>query len=270
MAFQASEAGPSTLTLPRILCLHGGGTNARIFRLQCRVLERVLQTTFRMCFAEAPFPSQPGPDVTSVYKDFGPFRAWFRWRPEDAERDTKSALERIEESLSNAMVDDDRNGATGEWVALLGFSQGAKMCASLLYAQQLRSENLERHEMRPIFRFAVLLAGRGPLVSLDSECTKSPGLVDASSMSIPGYPDEQGFSKTGHLLRIPTIHVHGMQDPGLQLHRKLLQQYCDRSFTRLIEWGGDHRVPIKTKDVNMVVEEMIAMARASGCLESGG
>jgi hypothetical protein len=51
----------ATLYLPRILCLHGGGTNAKIFRAQCRVLRAELGSKFRLCFAEAPFSSQPGP-----------------------------------------------------------------------------------------------------------------------------------------------------------------------------------------------------------------
>ena len=38
----------ATLHLPRLLCTHVGGTNARIFRMQCRVLEKHLGHTFRL------------------------------------------------------------------------------------------------------------------------------------------------------------------------------------------------------------------------------
>lgn len=55
------EPDVGTLHLPRILCLHGGGTNAKIFHAQCRVLRAELKGIFRLCFAEAPFPSKPGP-----------------------------------------------------------------------------------------------------------------------------------------------------------------------------------------------------------------
>ena len=258
------EKNDGTLHLPRILCLHGGGTNARIFKIQCRVLERALQSRFRLCFAEAPFPSQAGPDVTSVYKDFGPFRAWLRWSPEDPLRDSKSALERIEESLRSAMIEDDRWGATGEWVALLGFSQGAKMCASMFFAQQIRLESHMKQGIWPNFRFAVLMAGRAPLVSLDSETARTPGLVDASCLSSLDYPGEERMALSKPLLHLPTIHVHGLQDPGLHLHRKLLQ-YCDQSTTKLIEWDGNHRIPIKSKDVKLIVDEVLLMARETRC-----
>lgn len=140
MGIETLGSDDLTLHLPRILCLHGGGTNARIFRAQRRVLERALRPTFRLCFAEAPFPSQAGPDVASVYKDFGPFRAWLSQSPEDPKRDVKQAAEQIGMSLRNAMDEDDRKGATGEWVALLGSSQGAKVYASLLFSQQLRAD----------------------------------------------------------------------------------------------------------------------------------
>lgn len=265
MFIETPEADDSTLHLPRILCLHGGGTNARIFRAQCRVLERALRPTFRLCYAQAPFPSEPGPDVISVYKEFGPFRAWLRWHPADPEREANDAVEQIHESLRYAMAEDDRKGATGEWVGLLGFSQGAKMCASLLFLQQARAEKFGGyHRVGPNFRFAVLLAGRGPLVALDPELVMMPGLVDASSLSITSGSAQQSFTAFEHRLRLPTIHVHGMQDPGLDLHRKLLFRYCDPRHARLIEWDGNHRVPIATKDVTPVVDEIFSMAAKTG------
>jgi Serine hydrolase (FSH1) len=268
MVSEVPEADDATLHLPRILCLHGGGTNAKIFRAQCRVLERALRPTFRLCFAEAPFPSQPGSDVSSVYKDFGPFRAWLRWLPGDPERESRSVVEQIEESLRKAMGEDDRKGATGEWVALLGFSQGAKLCASLLFSHQVRAEKFGRHTFEPDFRFAVLLAGRGPLVSLAPELSMTPGLVDASCISVLSWLDEQNFAAMEHRLRLPTIHVHGMKDPGLDLHRKLLYQCCGEGSTKLIEWDGDHRVPIKTKDVTVIVEEILSTAKEAGVLRA--
>ncbi len=264
MTFEMPEANDSTLHLPRILCLHGGGTNARIFRAQCRALESALRPTFRLCYAEAPFPSQPGPDVTLVYNDFGPFKAWLRWHPTDPEREANNAVEQIHASLDKAMAEDDRKGATGEWVALLGFSQGAKICASLLFLQQTRAERFEGdHGVVPNFRFAVLMAGRGPLVELEPELVRTPGLVDASSLSAAG-PAQQSLATVEHRLRLPTIHVHGMQDPGLEHHRKLLSQYCDERHARLIEWDGTHRLPFMKKDVTPIVEEILSMTAETG------
>ncbi len=254
------------LHLPRILCLHGGGTNARIFHAQCRVLRKQLESSFRLCFAEAPFPSQAGPDVVAVYKDFGPFRRWLRWLPAHPHIEAKVAVEQIENSLHAAMREDDRKGATGEWVALLGFSQGAKMCASLLFRQQVRAQKLGDDGAATNYRFAVLLAGRGPLVALDPELVMTPALADASEIGLSSSPDEHILREKEHVLRLPTIHVHGMRDPGLDLHRQLLERYCEKGSTRLIQWEGDHRVPIKSKDVAAVVAQILDLAKETGVL----
>ncbi|KAG9522283.1 hypothetical protein KCV07_g3202, partial [Aureobasidium melanogenum] len=130
-----SQKHDTTLQLPRILCLQGGGTNSRIFRMQCRVLERALKQWFRLVYAEAPFPAQPGSDVTSVYKDHGPFKAWLRTSAHDATRDGCEVVEEIDTAITTAICVDDLKGATGQRVALLGFGQGANLAASMLYAQ---------------------------------------------------------------------------------------------------------------------------------------
>ena len=263
-SFIVGESQDSTLHLPRILCLHGGGTNARIFRLQCRVLEANLKSKFRLVFADAPFLSQAGPDVVSVYKNHGPFRRWLRWRPDQPELEAEEVVYNIEVFLAAAMEADNMLGATGPFIGLLGFSQGAKMCASLLFRQQVRAEKLGRHCADTDFRFAVLLAGRGPLVSLDPELVMSPSLVDAAHMGFQLFPDP---TRTDHLLRLPTIHVHGMRDQGLPLHRQLHDRYCEKGTTRLIEWNGIHRVPIDSKVVGPIVDEIMSIARQTGALE---
>lgn len=66
-------------------------------------------------------------------------------------------------------------------------------------------------------------------------------------------------------MRLPTVHVHGLKDPGLDLHRALLDDYCSEEAT-LVEWDGGHRVPIKTKDVLPVVHAILDVAQATGVL----
>ena len=163
------------------------------------------------------------------------------------------------------MEEDDRRGAIGEWVGLLGFSQGAKMCASLLFRQQVRADWLGECRTETNFRFGVLMAGRGPLVSLDPDLVMTPSLVDAAHVGSQVYisPDEQS---TDHILRLPTIHVHGLRDPGLELHKQLLEGYCEKESTRLIEWDGNHRVPIKDIVVARIVREIFAVANETGVI----
>ncbi|KIM94087.1 hypothetical protein OIDMADRAFT_136692 [Oidiodendron maius Zn] len=261
----------SSLHLPRILCLHGGGSNARIFKAQCRKLSAKLESHFRLVFVDGPFLSQAGPCVQSVYADWGPFRRWLRWTPDHPEVNARTAVAEIEDVLMRAMEDDDSKGGTGDWVALLGFSQGAKMSASLLFRQQLYTEKLlqrrqwNKYKKEINFRFAVLLAGRGPLVSLDPDIFMPPAFQDAAAMSVDSYSTER--HQREHILQIPTIHVHGTKDPGLELHRRLMKDFCDGNSTSLVVWDGDHRVPLKNKDTRPVVEHIFYLARQTGVLD---
>lgn len=269
------------LDLPRILCLHGGGTNARIFRSQCRVLSTHLKGKIRLVFAEAPLQCYAGPDVLSVYKEWGPFKSWIPSALGCPEVDNHTAIELFKEALDRAMDEDDDLGATGPWVGLLGFSQGAKMCASLLYLQQLRQMHKLNLNRRLDFRFGILLAGRAPLVALDmniasiyasdeidDEHSSAEMLVDPNGQPVIGTKSwfrRSSFTNQSHIrLRIPTAHIHGTRDAGLPLHRKLYEECCQRESTRLMEWDGDHRVPIKTKDVTELVQHILAMALEAG------
>lgn len=263
---------PDTKALPRILCLHGGGVNAAIFEAQSRSLIRHLQHSFRLVWADAPFFCDPHEAVVDVYGSYAPFRRWLRWLPEHAEIDAESCIEEMGYAIRTTMQDDDREGATGEWVGLMGFSQGAKLSASILLEQQAR-EAKARREGRSVeagfteipnlhWRFGILLAGRAPLSNLNPDVLSSPALVGAGDLS-------EGFQfckevEDDTLLRMPTLHVHGMADEGLHLHRKLLHEYCSKGSTALVEWEGAHRIPLKSKDVDRVIGAIYDIAEKTG------
>ncbi|KAK2746188.1 hypothetical protein FQN57_003310 [Myotisia sp. PD_48] len=255
-----------TLHLPRIICLHGGGSNAAIFHTQCRVLRSHLKSTFRLCFVDAPFSSAAGPGILPVYEGFGPYYCWSKW-PGAGEHDFgPRMLNQTEYTLRCAMKEDDRKGATGEWVGVLGFSQGARTGASILLKQQIEADLSPGGQSanQPFkFRFGVLMNGRGPLLSFEME---------ENNMDVPatgesgGGSAEREFVIDGHRLRIPTVHVHGLQDPGLELHRKLRDDHFEDGATRLVEWDGGHRIPIKKPDVEAVVSEILEIAKQTGAI----
>ncbi|KAI0150623.1 serine hydrolase FSH [Xylariaceae sp. FL1272] len=271
----------STLHLPRILCLHGGGTNARIFRAQCRVLSRMLEPHFRLAYAKAPYPSVPGPDVVAVYANDGPFKRWLRWLPTHATVEDQEAVRDIDRSIREAMDEDDAAGADGPWVGLLGFSQGAKLAVSLLFRQQQRSARAgtgksngssvgmigSQHDIFDGWKFAVALAGRAPLVNLEPGVFKSSLLSDPSEIGLSGQPDLMEIAREDHVLRLPSIHVHGLTDPGLHLHQELYEQYTHPDCTRLVQWDGGHRVVLKSTDVQPVVDAILAVAEETGIFQ---
>ncbi|KAI1305056.1 citrinin biosynthesis oxidoreductase CtnB [Xylaria venustula] len=265
----------TTLHHPRILCLHGGGTNARIFRAQCRTLSRMLEPHFRLVYAEAPYDSAPGPDVVAVYAGDGPFKRWLRWLPHHEALDSEVAVRDIDRSIKDAMDADNAEGADGPWVGLLGFSQGAKLAASLLFRQQqraLRGLGGRKGSTRGdaamgsdgVFdgwRFAVVLAGRAPLVNLQPGVFKSSLLSDPSETGLTETPDLMEMASGDHILHLPSIHVHGLTDPGLHLHQELFERYTDPASARLVQWDGGHRVVLKSTDVEPVVDAILAVAR---------
>ncbi|KAJ9624050.1 hypothetical protein H2203_005498 [Taxawa tesnikishii (nom. ined.)] len=226
----AINVKPATddLTLPRILCLHGGGVTGEVFRAQARALIKALPS-FRLVFADGPSSATPAP----------------------------ASCPAAEEVMYAIRTAKDGDAGTGPWVGMLGFSQGAKLAASLLHEQQVRVEREGTADTD--YRFAVLLAGRQPLISF-SELSSSPATLPAGAIS-------EGFQYPGEsdrILRLPTIHVHGLSDPGLHLHRQLMDKYCDRESVTLVEWDGTHRVPLKKTDVDKICTEIYRVAREQG------
>ncbi|KAF4998180.1 hypothetical protein FDECE_11857 [Fusarium decemcellulare] len=253
---QTQSVPDDTLHLPRILCLHGGGVNAEVFELQCRALIYRLKSTLRLVFMQAPFISAPHPDIVSVYGEYGPFRRWLRWQPDHPEIEPEAAAEEIRYQCRRAMEDDP---GTGEWVGILGFSQGAKIAASLLWTQQQVTAQFGEAESFTHFKFGVLMAGRAPLIMLDHRLQESPHVVDAALLSseFKNWPET---NEGDHVLSIPTLHVHGLRDPGAEHHRLLLNKYCETGTTILVEWDGGHRIPIKTHDVEAVTSKILELA----------
>jgi hypothetical protein len=130
-----------------------------------------------------------------------------------------------------------------------------------LFTQQKLVETIGKDASWSNFQFGVLLAGRAPVVLLDSRIIPVPrGVAAASELSI-GFQNWPDPSDTDHRIRLPTIHVHGLRDPGLEHHRRLLRLYCEEETATLVEWDGEHRVPIKAQDVEAVAKEMIALGK---------
>ncbi|CRG92019.1 hypothetical protein PISL3812_09073 [Talaromyces islandicus] len=261
------------LHLPRILCLHGGGVNAAVFRLQCRGLCRALATSFRFVFVDAPYLSPADPAIIATFGELQPFRRWLRWQVDQPNPGADAICRAIDLALEDAMAADSALGATGPWVAVMGFSQGAKVAASLLLRQRLRVEKLPAKDndtdIDTNFKFGILLAGRAPLVALHPGLTDSLALADADELTTGAFAQVTGstfLQGSDHLLTLPTLHVHGTRDPGLANHRRLLADYCQPGTTRLVEWDGDHRVVIRPPDVAAVVDAIVALARETGVL----
>ncbi len=155
----------------------------------------------------------------------------------------------------------DNDKGTGEWVGLIGFSQGAKLAFSMLLENQLH------HEEDPSatgfvganWKFGIIMAGRAPPYSLSDRTMYSKDFTRPGEL--PQEFDDYAASKVKDKLRIPTLHVHGLRDPGLELHRNLLRYFCDPASAELVEWDGGHRIPFKSGDVKLVTDGILRTAK---------
>lgn len=167
----------------------------------------------------------------------------------DDDRDDDDIItSEMEYQLQGAMSADDAQGGTGEWVGLLGFSQGARVAGSILFDRQLKIEaaglglrksqhvDLLRNSMHSApaasvpgfaggyWAFGILIAGQGPFLTLSeagemSGMTEAPGVLPNFKSSPPRSPNgsltlngTNGMPNM-HKLNLPTLHIHGLKDP---------------------------------------------------------
>ena len=159
------------------------------------------------------------------------------------------------------MDEDDAQGATDEWVALLAFSQGTRMAVS--------RRGIGCKQGMSVFRFAVILAGCAPLLTLDPELIMSSAPPDASHsvLGFTDFPDGDDPETQAHSCRSRQSMLMGNRTRVVHTHKRLLEQYREHGSTRRFEWDGDHRLPVKAKDVVAVVEQIPDIEEEKGVFE---
>lgn len=151
------------MPLPRIACFHGGGSTAAIYQIQCARLESELRNDFEFVYFDAPFERSAGPGVLPYFTEerYAPYRTWFKSDElgdgSGYESSGKDGVARVWQMMRDA-------GPGGEWVAVMGFSQGSRVAGGLLLDQQLRAQAGIGNDIE--LKFGVLCMGSGaPMVS---------------------------------------------------------------------------------------------------------
>lgn len=212
----------SNAHLPRLLCLHGGGTSAMIFKIQTRRLQWALRSTFKFIFVDGPFPSPAGPGVLPAFAGCDPYFRWLNPGSQNPEQDQR----RVRQVLRKAMMDDG-----GEFVGVLGFSQGARLTAGLLADQEERNTT----EGMPNWKFGVMLCGSYPPLSLSLART-------------PSKKPSQGIDEHGEIreleddeiIHVPSVLVRGTLDPHHEKGRRLVKYFDDETAISLVFKMGHH------------------------------
>ncbi|KAH0563018.1 hypothetical protein GP486_002414 [Trichoglossum hirsutum] len=216
------------ILLPRILCVHGGGSNAAIFHAQTRFIRHALRDHFEFVFVDAPFECDAGPGVLPAFEGCGPY---FRWtalkKGEDEGAAAWKVLRRLVEGPGSERI-----------VGLLGFSQGVRAVMGLLLRQQAALYPTARTSPMRL-RFAVCAMGG------------------------EGHPLRLADMRLDEAIRIPTIHVHGTQDYILPQSKRLLKRNFDQSSVKVLTVDASHHLP-KRMDENARLADMMLEAWLSG------
>lgn len=204
-----------------------------IFTMQIRKLQAALIHHFRFVFVDAPFPSTPGPGVLPFFEDCGPFFRWVAHEGDDKKR-TRAVL--------RAKMDEDG----GKFVGVLGFSQGARQAAGILQEQQENGE-VEGQE----FRFGILVNGTYPALLLASDSS------DPQRQLSPMDRSEWNESFNPNI-RLPSVHIHGAQDPWLK-NSRLLARCFDPDTAEVFEFENGHYLPTLKADNEKVADAILGI-----------
>ncbi|KAF5862323.1 hypothetical protein ETB97_011847 [Aspergillus alliaceus] len=215
----------------RFLCLHGGGTNADIFRAQIGTLmsqlteDQVVETYF----SEGTVDSPPGPGIEGFFE--GPYFLWYNWPPRVGSEVDSISITDAYHALYEVVEDE------GPFDGVLGFSQGG----SLAHAFQV--QHLIHHPLKePLFRCAIYLNSPMPLFVDDD------GSV-VYDMSVVGSP-----------LKVPSLHVVSERDPNYEHCTRLCDCY-DPAYASVIRHAYGHAIPKDTRTVTVVGKEIRELAQ---------
>ncbi|KAH7340070.1 serine hydrolase FSH, partial [Pyrenochaeta sp. MPI-SDFR-AT-0127] len=222
--------------LPTVLCLHGAGTNSKIFQMQTRTLIDALQTNFRFVFVDAPFESRPGPGVIPLFANNKPYLWWHC---------DENAAEQFD--ITVAQVRERRLQVRGllasrlqeeNVVGIMAFSQGTRVATGLCLDSELGSR----------IKFAILIAATFPALPVEDDLGR-----------LSKYLDVKADVAMAKRLRIPSVHVQGSVDPWAAEGDCLRRIYYDDEKAVKITFKGGHTVPVVKREVSQVVK---AVAKA--------
>ncbi|KAE8379812.1 serine hydrolase FSH [Aspergillus bertholletiae] len=259
----------------RILCLHGKGTSAEIFKSQTTSFRaRLTDLPITFDFIDAPYPTTPASGIDLFYEP--PYYTFWQG-------DSLSALQNTRTWLLDLIA------KRGPYDAVLCFSQGCTLAAATLL--------LHAHESPltpPPFKAAIFICGGAPLSLLenvgyeitaemreqDAESRRKLSAQADSAAILAKGTDRWSGGGAGHLIDedsiraeieargmvkigVPTVHVYGRKDPrfaaGVQL-----SGVCDGTMRRVFDHGGGHDIPRTTA----VSEQLAQLVRWA--LEEGG
>ncbi|KAL1838453.1 hypothetical protein VTJ49DRAFT_2650 [Mycothermus thermophilus] len=217
-----------TMGKPKVVFLHGSGTNADIFRLQARKLHALLEPHFHLIYLNAPIPCPPGPGVLPFFEGCDPYLAWLD--------DTTPASEQAFWA-GNEIANLAREiRQLGDVVAIVGFSQGAKIAMEVV--RRLEEEGSSSSSPSPV-KIVLSICGTAPFHG---------GLIGGGGKGEQDPEREalyQESLKRG-VVKAESVHWIAERDPWKAESDKLVD-FFDETTRKVIRARGGHHMPLDDK-----------------------
>ncbi|KAB8227474.1 serine hydrolase FSH [Aspergillus alliaceus] len=252
----------------RILCLHGKGTSALVFRSQTTSFRtRLNDLPLEFDFIDAPHPTTPAAGIDLFYDP--PYYAFW---PDDTLSNVHSARKWLLDHIATH----------GPYDAVMGFSQGSILAASTLLWHAYESPGTP-----PPFKAAIFICGGAPLGVLEEVGYEIPpevrewdlesrrrlaAVADKKAILAAGSArwkeeeiDVEGVrgSLVGEVkIQVPTVHVYGSRDPRYGAG-VLLSGVCEERKRRDFNHGGGHDIP-RGQVVSDKLAELVRWALREG------
>ncbi|KAI0552829.1 serine hydrolase FSH [Xylaria curta] len=215
----------------RFLCLHGMGTNSRIYEMQTAAIRYGLDSQHTYEFIDGTVPTVAAHGIESIA---GPNEEFLQYSDPESLESVAKALYDLEK-----LVDEE-----GPFDGVMAFSSGAALVASLMVHKLQKDPEKER--LNPVFRCAIFLCGGPPEDPLGA---------------ISGQRRRMDFESDGEIIRIPTAHIWGANDQLYPTFGPVLSRLCCSDLRSDYIHDGGHEIP-GPKDPKAVIKAVHVINRA--------
>lgn len=247
-------AGDASRPGARVLCLHGGGTNTAVLRLQTAKLRARMGSAASFEFLEGGWPSRAlDPAIAKKFGEEGSYWSWYDVQVEEQNgRDYVECLldpsvvfryDGADAALARLGAHVDEAAAAGKpYDALLGFSQGAVLI-TLLTAMRLHPTS----RSPPSWRANICVAG----------------------MPVRAQAYEHLFAPHAKPLEWPSVIAQGTKDPFFEWCDRLKHDYA---APLQVSYDEGHRFPhSRTANAELIsaIQDVLGIEDGSDAREEG-
>ncbi|KAE8146939.1 serine hydrolase FSH [Aspergillus avenaceus] len=256
----------------KILCLHGKGTSAAIFKSQTTSMRaRLKDPSITFDFIDGPYTSTPAPGIDLFYPP-----PYYSFWEEDAVTNVLAARDWLLDVIAKQ----------GPYDAVMGFSQGCSLGATVLLRHAY-----ETPFAPPPFKAAFFICGGAPLGILETVGYRLPAEIRegdlASRRALMSQADSRSILEKGRerwdaggevvdvervrgvmegagevKIAVPSVHVYGSRDPRFVAGVQLSGVAVERG-RRCFDHGGGHDIP-RTEMVSLKLAELVRWVLKEG------